>query len=459
MSRSQSQKSRARDRIELLWDGKPQTPNVKTSRTPLRVMESFGVQTSGRRNMLIRGDNKLVMAELLDEYRGQVDLIYIDPPFDGGADRVARVSIGEDKTQRVGAVAYQDRWGSGSESYLQMMYERLALIRELLSAQGSIYVHCDYRSSGFLRIMLDEIFGPKNFVNEIIWFYKTGGLPEKLGFGKKHDTIHFYAKSRRHTIWHPQKEKSYLMHKYGFSNIEILEDKRGRYTEVNCRDVFDIPALRGNQPERVDYPTQKPEALLERIIRASSNEGSLVADFFCGSGTTGVVAERLGRRWIMTDRERMAVHTTRKRLIGLQRQLQLTKPFDILETQTAPDAETAHLGIEPVYRTIGGVTVVDIRLNRFVPSASDLSDREKRTMTELESVDGIDLVDYWAVNFEPGEGPFTHDWLDFRSRNDRTLKTTSDIGYTYKHPGVYTTTVKAIDIFGRDLTIQLEIRI
>jgi adenine-specific DNA-methyltransferase len=154
-----------------------------------------------------------------------------------------------------------------------------------------------------------------------------------LGFGKKHDTIHFFSKVRASTIWNPQKEKSYLMHKYGFSNIEIFEDERGQYTLVNCRDVFDIPALRGNQPERVDYPTQKPEALLERIIQASSNEGDLVADFFCGSGTTLAVSEKLGRRWIGVDLGRYAIHTSRKRLIQVQRDLhannQPYRSFDV----------------------------------------------------------------------------------------------------------------------------------
>ncbi len=219
-------------------------------------------------------------------------------------------------------------WGRGTDSYLHVMYERLALMKELLSEKGSVYVHVDYRVTGFLKLLLDEVFSSDDYINEVIWFYKTGGVPEKLGFGKKHDTIHFYVKSPTSAVWNPLKERSYLMHKYGFSNIEILEDKHGRYTLVNCRDVWDIPALRGNQPERENFPTQKPEALLERIIKASSGEGDLVADFFCGSGTTGAVAERLGRRWIMCDLGRFAIHTSRKRMIELQRKLHAEgKPY------------------------------------------------------------------------------------------------------------------------------------
>jgi DNA modification methylase len=286
------------------------------------------------RNMLIWGDNKLVMAALLEQFRGKIDLIYIDPPFDVGADFTMQVQIGEEgeevqKEQSIlEAVAYRDTWGRGTDSYLHMMYERLTLMRDLLSERGSIYVHCDYRVTALLRMLLDDVFSGDNYVNEVIWFYKTGGVPERLGFSKKHDSLHFYARVPQSATWNPIKEKSYLMHKYGFSNIEIFEDEQGQYTWVNCRDVWDVPALRGNQPERVDFPTQKPEALLERIIRASSNEGDLVADFFCGSGTTLAVAEKLGRRWIGVDLGRYAIHTTRKRLIQVQRELHAAgKPY------------------------------------------------------------------------------------------------------------------------------------
>lgn len=171
-----------------------------------------------------------------------------------------------------------------------------------------------------------EHFGSSNLINEVIWLYKTGGMPEKLGWGRKHDNILFYTKNTEKARWNPQKEKSYLMHKYGFSNIEIFTDENGQYTLVNCRDVFDIPALRGNQPERVDFSTQEPEALLERIILASSNPSDLVADFFCGSGTTLAVAEKLGRRWIGCDLGRWAIHVTRKRLLSIPN----CKPFEVL---------------------------------------------------------------------------------------------------------------------------------
>jgi len=281
-------------------------------------------------NKLFWGENLLILHALADKFAGKIDLIYIDPPFATGTNFSFQRPIGEktyrDKHYQIIDTAYRDSWDKGLPSYLSMIQERLRLMYKLLSDSGSLYVHVDYRVSAYLRLILDEIFGPENFINEIIWFYKTGGMPEKLGFGRKHDNILFYVKDRTKATWNPQKEKSYLMHKYGFANIEVFKDERGKYTLVNCRDVFDISALRGNQPERVDYPTQKPEALLERIIKASTNPGDLVADFFCGSGTTLCVAEKLGRRWLGSDLGRWAVHVTKKRLL----QIEGCAPFEVL---------------------------------------------------------------------------------------------------------------------------------
>ncbi|MCB9029410.1 MAG: site-specific DNA-methyltransferase, partial [Deltaproteobacteria bacterium] len=255
----------------------------------------------GFSNMLFSGDNLEVMQHLLSEYKGKIKLIYVDPPFAAQRDFYTSTRAKRDHTAGEKRKAYTDSWEEGIDQYLQFLYERLFYMKELLAEDGSLYLHCDYRASAPLKIMLEEIFGTENYVNECVWFYKTGGMPKKIGFGKKHDTIHFVTKNIEKALWNNQKEKSYLGHRYGFQNVEIQEDDRGHYTMVSLRDVWDIPALRGNQPEKVNYPTQKPEALLERIIKASSNEGDLVADFFCGSGTTGIVAERLGRNWIMAD--------------------------------------------------------------------------------------------------------------------------------------------------------------
>ncbi len=299
----------------------------------------------GWKNKLIWGDNKLVISSLLENFAGKINLIYIDPPFATGADFKFKVQIGEEAEEItkehsiIEEKAYRDTWGKGLDSYLQMMYERLILMKELLAENGSIYVHLDWHVGHYVKVMMDEIFGYENFINEVIWFYKTGGVPEKKGFSKKHDVLLLYSKSENPTF-NPIKEKSYLMHKYGFSNIEIKKDAQGYYTEIFARDVWDVPALRGNQPERIEFATQKPEDLLKRIILASSNPGDIVADFFCGSGTTLAVAEKLGRRWIGCDLSRYAIHVTRKRLLEIENSKDLenedkkygkkARPFEIL---------------------------------------------------------------------------------------------------------------------------------
>ncbi|MGC9260569.1 MAG: DNA methyltransferase, partial [Phycisphaerae bacterium] len=325
------------------------------------------------RNRLIWGDNKLVMASLLQEFRGKVDLIYIDPPFDVGADFTMQVPIGDGKEavekdqSAMEMVAFRDMWGKGTDSYLHMMFERLSLIRELLSENGSLYVHCDWRISYFLRSILDEIFGKDNFLNNVVWCYKTRQFSRQY-WNRKHDDILAYHKGNR---WVFNAEAKGVLEPYSEATIRKyrLHDEIGYYRlcgrgisgspvqsakdvdpkwekthpELVVRDylgngfppsdylLIDIENQASN--DRTNFATQKPGALIEKLIRASSNEGNLVADFFCGSGTTGAVAERLGRRWIMADLGRFAIHTSRKRLIELQRKLhtedQPYRAFDV----------------------------------------------------------------------------------------------------------------------------------
>ena len=189
--------------------------------------------------------------------------------------------------------------GDDMAAFLCWLGVRLLEMRRVLREDGSIYLHIDHTAHAYVKALMDAVFGHKNFRNEIVWFYKTGGV-SKRWFGRKHDTILFYSKSDKYAFY-PQKEKSYLSHKYGFSNIQIQEDKQGYFTMVGMRDVWDIPALRGNQPETTGYPTQKPLAVYERVIEASSRKGDIVLDPFCGCATIPVAAERLGRQWIGID--------------------------------------------------------------------------------------------------------------------------------------------------------------
>jgi adenine-specific DNA-methyltransferase len=364
----------------------------------LELFEQQNPQQDDFRNRLIWGDNKLVMASLMRSFKGKVDLIYIDPPFDVGADFSMSVAIGDgkesvEKDQSVlEMVAYRDIWGKGSDSYLQMVYERLLLIRELLRDTGSVDVHVDWRVNSYLRLILDDIFGDFNYHNELIW-KRTSARSDSHTYNHIHDHIYLYSKSdkltfntqyipyeqdyidsayrlveegtgRRYTLsdlmasgirkgssgqpWRGIDPNTRGNHwKYSIETLEEL-DKQGRiafpkkiggvprykrYLDempgLPLQSIWtDINPVASQSSDRFDYVTQKPEALLERIIQASSNEGDLVADFFCGSGTTGAVAERLGRRWLMCDLGRFAIHTSHKRMIELQRKLHSeSKPY------------------------------------------------------------------------------------------------------------------------------------
>lgn len=305
------------------------------------MFDTRGRQLKGWTNKLIWGDNKLILSSLTNgpireqiEKEGGLKLIYIDPPFAVGADFGFNIEIGDDNVEKkqsiIEEIAYRDTWGKGISSYLTMMYERLKLMHNLLADDGSIYVHIDWRVSSYMRLLLNDIFGNENFRNEIIWWYLWGGRG-KNQWNNKHDNILFYSKSDKwlfnyldvlegHNLM-TEGSKNRLNYKGALvttksDSSEIPEDK------VLPSDTWYIATINAMAIEKIAYPTQKPEALLERIIKASSNEGDLVADFFCGSGTTAAVAEKLGRKWITADLGRFSVHTARKRLIGVQRELQ-----------------------------------------------------------------------------------------------------------------------------------------
>jgi adenine-specific DNA-methyltransferase len=280
------------------------------------------------RNKLIWGDNKLVMSSLLKQgWAGKINLIYIDPPFYTGADFSYSTKIEDNEIEKEPSIieqrAYRDTWSGGIASYLKYMYERLTLIKELLAENGSIYVHLDWHVSHYVKVMMDEIFGYDNFRNEIIWAYRTGGTTERA-WSKKHDMILFYSKEDSYKF-NTQKEKAYTKSKsrragivdYGGGTAEFYEDENGVYNWVVARDIFEIPYINSQAYERLRFQTQKPEELLKRIILASSNPGDIVADFFCGSGTTLAVAEKLGRRWIGSDLSKYAIQVTRKRLLDI----------------------------------------------------------------------------------------------------------------------------------------------
>ncbi|AAZ97444.1 adenine specific DNA-methyltransferase [Thiobacillus denitrificans ATCC 25259] len=409
--------------VELVWNGKSRevcttvlpfqslehVDEPRLEKPELGTMDLFdtrGRQLKGWTNKLIWGDNKLILSSLKSgalrqqiEDAGGLKLIYIDPPFDVGADFSMDIEIGGETFHKepnlLEQIAYRDTWGRGADSFISMVYERLILMRDLLADDGSIYVHMGKTVAHYVRLACEEVFGSANIVNEITWkrSHAHGDTGQGAShFGRTTETILLFRKSEK-GIWNPQhkpytddvlaRDYKYTEEKTGeryrlmpvdgpggaakgnpyydflgvkgywrysfetmtklyeqgeivlsstgksLSRKKFLKDAEG----TPVVDLWDeVNRISPTSSERLDYPTQKPEALLERIIKASSNEGDLVADFFCGSGTTAAVAEKLGRKWIATDLGKFGVHTTRKRMIGVQRQLKDSgKPFRAFE--------------------------------------------------------------------------------------------------------------------------------
>lgn len=397
--------------VELVWNGK--TNEVCNIVLPFQVIEqvdepraeraddtalqldlfstdSRGRQLKGWTNKLIWGDNKLILSALKNgpmreeiEAQGGIQLIYIDPPFDVGADFSMDIEIGEDTfTKRpniLEEIAYRDTWGAGADSFIAMIHERLILMRDLLADDGSIYVHCDWRVNSSMRQVLTEVFGAEHFQSEIVWRRTNAKGLAFAGYPNNHDTVYFYAKSDR-PVWNrvfrphdPAYVNQFYRHtdpdtgrRYRLSDLtnpnrnrpnltyewngrrKVWRWTRERMAKAEANGLIaysssglamqkryldemegtpvgslweDINPVQPQAAERLDYPTQKPEALLSRIIEASSEKGGIVADFFCGSGTTAAVAENSGRKWIASDLGKFAIHTTRKRMIGVQRGL------------------------------------------------------------------------------------------------------------------------------------------
>jgi adenine-specific DNA-methyltransferase len=664
-------------RTELVWEGKydeygnrrevdvaglvmplqkietidqPRAEAAEAGDQQLLAFEKKSPRRDDFRNRLIWGDNKLVMASLLKEFKGKIDLIYIDPPFDVGADFTMTLPIGDEadsiakEQSTLETVAYRDMWGRGTDSYLHMLSERLTLIRELMSERGSVYVHVDYNIGHFVKLVLDSVFGEDAFTNQLIW-RRTGMHAAADQFGPIHDMILYYRKTPQATwnqVYQPYEQEyidGWFRHtdengkKYGLVVLSAPGDRKGTLahygwkgkwpppgrhwaiTEKKLQDledagmveysstglpyirkyldkskgiaaqdlILDISHLKSSTGEKQDYPTQKPEALLERLMLAASNEGDLVADFFGGSGTTAAAAERLGRRWVCTDLGRFAVHTSRKRLIELQRTLhsdgqpyrafdvynlgryerqwwqkerlkgaddehrrvvleffkseQLTKapsplihgrkngafvhvdsidsvftreeasalakavaaaggrecyalawefemdlrlalaaieqdfgikikpvyiPREIMEKNlkgTPPFFEMAVVKAAPIVRDRKARTV-DIKLTEFLPSLAEVPTKELDAIRERAMRSGMDFIDFWAVDFDwsPGK-PFNHDWQDYRTRKDRSLKTVSDAAHVYPKSGKYTACVKVVDTFGSDTSITVSVEV
>lgn len=442
--------------VELVWNGKtdevcsivlpfqsielvdePRAEKPDDTSPWLELFDDRGRQLKGWTNKLIWGDNKLILSSLKNgplreeiETQGGLKLIYIDPPFDVGADFSMDIEIGDDtltkKPNILEEIAYRDTWGKGTDSFIAMIYERLALMRDLLAEDGSIYVHCDWHIGHSLKCAIDEVFGNEYFKNHISWKRSTPRGNATRRFPELTDFILFYTKTEN-SIWNEQygeyrpeyveKYYSYVDEKtgrrfqptslLGHSGVNPIYEWRGiqkpwrypkhRLDELDATGLLYWPENKGGIPrlkrfldeqkgvpvqslwddifavnsqakEDTNYATQKPEALLERVIKASSNEADLVADFFCGSGTTAAVAEKLGRKWIATDLGKFAIHTTRKRMIGVQRQLKADgKDYRAFEILNLGKYERQHyIGVNPNLREAEQQKQLEEREKEFI---------------------------------------------------------------------------------------------
>jgi DNA modification methylase len=455
--------------VELVWNGK--TNEVSNVVLPFQTIEQVdeprkelgdtevpdqysmfeldprGRQLRGWTNKLIWGDNKLVLSSLKNgpmrqaiEEQGGIKLIYIDPPFDVGADFSMDIEVGEGgdtftkKPNILEELAYRDTWGRGADSFIAMIYERLTLMRDLLADDGAIFVHCDWRLSAHLRQILEEVFGSSNYRNEIIWKRKGGSANPQNNMGVAIDTIHFLAKSPKLNVKSlytrdSEEAKKYIEERFRkehngrrymlapiernaalgvrenliyeykgytprlgwmmskerlmeFDNADRLHwNSKGKPNRRVFLDEYegqpienlwtDVVVINPMASERVDYPTQKPEALLDRILKITTAEDDLVADFFCGSGTTAAVAEKLGRKWIVSDLGKFAVHTTRKRMIGVQRELK-AKGQD--------------------YRAFEILNLGKYERQHYVGVNPNLREEEKRKQLEVKEAAFLDLI-------------------------------------------------------------------
>ncbi|MHA1267152.1 MAG: DNA methyltransferase [Candidatus Helarchaeota archaeon] len=315
----------------------------KKSQNKVEDFDSIRSSELSWRNKLIWGENKIVMVSLLKNYKGKINLIYIDPPFASGGIfkypiQIGKETFNEAKKYSTGIAAYQDSWGQCFDAYLQMMYERLLLMKELLAETGSLYIHLDAHICHYIKVILDEIFGHEAFQREIIWRmgWVSGFKTQVKNWVRNHDTILFYVKNPDNFTFN----KKWIPYPKGYERWGGRKKGKGYAIEdiwgVHVGEGVSSLAVISYAKENLGFQTQKPEALLQRIIATSSNPGDLVADFFCGTGTTLVTAEKMGRRWIGCDISGLAIHLTRKRLLDINNSKHLEQKGKVYGKPTAP---------------------------------------------------------------------------------------------------------------------------
>ncbi len=455
------------DKVRLLWDNKPANiytaPQKLIQRTiefvnpcqtlsndsifDLWIQESNFARAQHTNGTMFLGDNLLLMEFLLNHgYQESFDLIYIDPPYLSSNAYNSTIKIKDSDTiDSISRPVFLDHGAEGMEQYLNHIYPRLKIMKELLSAKGSLFVHLDWHVSHYVKVLLDEVFSPDHFINEIVWCY-GGGSGSKRHFHRKHDTILWYAKGQDY-IFHPQyrpytagtlergltrvKGAKYKLHEEG----ALMQDW---WTDIN-------KILSPTADENLKFPTQKPEALLKRIVSTASNPGSLVADFYAGSGTMAAVSEQMGRRWIISDESPIAIQTSLERLIR-----QGSGPFTIEQVgaHSQPPDKNNYLKIKPslqLFNQTSALLLLDIE--NYKPHELRQSRLKKNWAIN-------NLIDFWEVDLNYDGNIFNSQVQVLRDKKvfDDSLPLSLKLRVSIREE--YKVAVKVYDIFG-DSTLQV----
>ena len=477
--------------VKLNWNEKNERVNEFLENivsSPLKITDTHQTKVDGEReNLLIWGDNELILRSLLDDFKEKIRLIYIDPPFATGGDFNFKILIGE-KNNSINDLAYNDKWRNSIDYYLNFMYNRLILMKELLAENGSFYLHVDWHMSHYIKLMMDEIFGIENFRNEIIWAYPAASVRTRRFFIRSFDVVLFYTKTDEYIF--NDDPHIYMEYSNRVKNA-LKNDEKGTFyyrggshdgkklsrkvyvtqKGIFPRDVWnDIPYIRANTLEYQGFSTQKPERLLKRIILASTNADDIVADFFCGSGTTLAVAEKLGRKWIGSDISAQAVHITRKRLLDIHNSNNLfnwnqkygnnIRPFTILSLEKEKKknfiprnflsremagekdyeiSENAYFEI--IIKKTNSHAIIELK-DYIVPYINLISNKFKEKIEKW-----TDWIDYWAIDFNNHNDSFHNMWVSYRTPKSRELKLIAD-PFHYDKKGNYEILIKVINILG-----------
>lgn len=472
--------------VKLNWNGKFEKKEIHSKMSgiaPFQILDLFPSVRSdfeseeGWDNLLIWGENKAVMESLLNNFRNKISLIYIDPPFGTGGGFNFKIQIGEEGTY-IDEVAYEDKWEKGIESYLSFIQDRLILMKKLLVTNGSIYIHLDWHISHYVKLIMDDIFGIENFRNEIVWAYPAASARTRRFFIRSYDTILFYTQSDEYIfnddpniymefsnrVKNALKKDEHGTFYYRGGSHDGKKLSRKVYIDKNGtfpRDVWnDIPYIRANVNEYQGFSTQKPERLLKRIIMASSNIGDIIADFFCGSGTTLSVAEKLGRRWIGCDSNFHAVQMSKKRILNINNSNDILdwnvkykknpNSFKICGFKKDQINNQNVAKFEAKIHQEENFVIVEIS-NYLLPKNQKISKDIKNKVKVFS-----DWIDYWSIDYNKKDPIFKNMWVSFRTPKKRDLKLKSD-PFHYKEPGKHNLSVKVIDIFGTESIHSYEI--